>query len=110
MKSAIGDLTQRIREEFDEAPGLEITVEEGVRFWAHDADTCSKGLSALHNAGFLVRTRDGRYHRARGNSTTHGHDLSMESTRSTSLSKPRIVESETVLRIPSRTGADEKNR
>ena len=64
MKPPIGALTQRIREEFDEAPGLQITVEEGVRFWALDAETCAKVLSALHQAGFLVRTQDGRYHRA----------------------------------------------
>ena len=64
MKPAIGVLTQRIREEFDEAPGLQISVEQGVRFWAVDAETCAMVLSALHNAGFLVRTQDGRYHRA----------------------------------------------
>ena len=66
MKPAIGVLTQRIREEFGEAPGLQITVEEGVRFWALDAETCAMVLSALHNAGFLVRTQDGRYQRAPG--------------------------------------------
>ena len=65
MKLAIGVLTQRIREEFDEAPGLQITVEQGVRFWAVDAETCAKVLSALHQAGFLVRTRDSCYHRAK---------------------------------------------
>jgi len=64
MKPAIGILTQPIREEFHETPGLEITVEEGVRFWTLDAETCANVLSALHQAGFLVRTRDGRYHRA----------------------------------------------
>ena len=63
MKPAIGVLTQRIREEFDEAPGLQITVEEGVRFWALDAETCAMVLSVLHHAGFLVRTEDGRYRR-----------------------------------------------
>ena len=66
MKPAIGVLKQRIRDEFDEAPGLQITVEEGVRFWAMDAETCAMVLSALHNEGFLVRTQDGRYHRAPG--------------------------------------------
>ena len=66
MKPAIGVLTQRIREEFGEAPGLRITVEEGVRFWTLDAETCAIVLSALHNAGFLVRTQDGRYQRAPG--------------------------------------------
>jgi len=66
MRPAIGVLIQRIREEFDEAPGLQITVEEGVRFWALDPETCAMVLSVLHNAGFLVRTQDGRYHRAPG--------------------------------------------
>jgi len=64
MTLALDLLTQRIREEFDEAPGLQISVEEGVRFWALDAETCAKVLSELHQAGFLVRAQDGRYHRA----------------------------------------------
>jgi hypothetical protein len=64
MTLAIDVLTQRIREEFDEVPGLQITVGEGVRFWALDAETCAKVLAALHHAGFLVRAQDGRYHRA----------------------------------------------
>jgi hypothetical protein len=59
MKPAIGVLTQRIREEFDEAPGLQITVEQGVRFWAVDAEICATVL-----AGFLARSQDGRYRRA----------------------------------------------
>jgi len=64
MKPVIDALIQRIREEFDEAPGLQITVEEGVRFWALDAETCAEVLVALHETGFLIRTQDGRYHRA----------------------------------------------
>ena len=64
MTLAFGVLTQRIREEFNEVPGLQITVQEGMRFWALDAYTCAKVLELLHEAGFLVRTRDGRYHRA----------------------------------------------
>ena len=64
MKPVIDLLIQRIREEFDEAPGLQITVEEGVRFWALDAATCAEVLVALHETGFLIRTQDGRYHRA----------------------------------------------
>jgi hypothetical protein len=64
MKPTTDRLRRRIREEFDEAPGLQITVEEGVRFWALDAVTCAAILADLHLAGFLTRTRDGRYHRA----------------------------------------------
>jgi hypothetical protein len=66
MKPAIGLLTQRIRKEFDEAPGLRITVEQGVRFWALDVETCASILSALHRAGFLIRTQDGQYRRTPG--------------------------------------------
>jgi hypothetical protein len=58
-------LAQRIREEFDEAPGLELTVTEGARFWALDADTCADVLTHLLESGFLVRARCGRYRRAR---------------------------------------------
>jgi hypothetical protein len=29
-------LTQRIREEFQESPGLRVTVDEGARFWGRD--------------------------------------------------------------------------
>ena len=64
MKPVIGVLIQRIRKEFDEAPGLQITVEEGVRFWAIDPETCAEVLFALHQTGFLIRAQDGRYHRA----------------------------------------------
>jgi len=37
MTPAIGVLIQRAREEFGEVSGLQITVEEGVRFWALDS-------------------------------------------------------------------------
>jgi hypothetical protein len=57
-------LTQRIRREFDEAPGLRLTVAEGVRFWSIDAETCADVLERLLQTGFLVRTADGRYQRA----------------------------------------------
>jgi len=57
-------LVQRIREEFEEAPGLEINIDEGARFWALDRDTCELVLARLHDINFLVRTGDGRYHRA----------------------------------------------
>ena len=66
MKPTIGALTQRIRDEFDEAPGLQITVEDDVRFWAMDAETCAMVLSALHSEGFLVGTQGDRYRRAPG--------------------------------------------
>lgn len=54
-------LVQRIREEFEAAPGLRITVDEGARFWAIDGETCQYVLTQLHEMGFLVKTHDGRY-------------------------------------------------
>jgi hypothetical protein len=36
------NLVQRMQEEFEEAPGLVITVERGARFWALDAETCER--------------------------------------------------------------------
>jgi hypothetical protein len=57
----VAKLVQRIREEFEEVPGLQISVREGARFWAIDTDICNYVLQALHDAGFLVKAPDGRY-------------------------------------------------
>lgn len=64
MTPTIGALVRRIRQEFDEAPGLQLTVVEAVRFWSLDAKTCADILERLLQTGFLVRTPDGRYQRA----------------------------------------------
>jgi len=54
-------LTQVIREEFDEAPGLRISVEEAARFWDLDEDACAQALARLSTAGFLAKGVDDRY-------------------------------------------------
>ena len=56
-------LVQRIQKEFEEAPGLAITVENGVRFWVLDAATCERVLTDLQAAGFLVKSADGHFRR-----------------------------------------------
>jgi hypothetical protein len=56
-------LVQRIQEEFEEAPGLVITVNQGARFWAIDAKTCERVLTRLQSAGFLVKAADGHFKR-----------------------------------------------
>jgi hypothetical protein len=61
---AIAKLVQHIREEFDEVPGLAITVDEGARFWAIDPDTCHHVLAQLQSMKVLMRTEDGRYRQA----------------------------------------------
>ncbi len=54
-------LVQLIREEFERAPGLRITVSEGARFWALDLPTCEHVLQELLRVGYLVMGADARY-------------------------------------------------
>jgi Fic family protein len=54
-------LVQRIREEFEEAPGLRFSVAEAARFWALDVATCERVLAQLLSSGFLARGSDDRY-------------------------------------------------
>ena len=56
-------LVQRIQKEFEEAPGLAITVDGGVRFWTLDAATCERVLTHLKATGFLVKSSDGHFRR-----------------------------------------------
>ncbi len=57
-------LTQRIREEFEETPGLALTVTEAARFWGLDEMTCRQVLGRLQTSGFLARDMFKRYRQA----------------------------------------------
>ena len=54
-------LVQRIREEFEDAPNLRMTVSEAARYWALDFATCERVLKELLRTGFLARGADERY-------------------------------------------------
>ena len=54
----------RVRAEFDEAPGLELTPAEAVRFWGLDEPTCEWVLDRLTQLRFLNRDANGRYRRS----------------------------------------------
>lgn len=54
-------LVQRIREEFEDAPNLRMTVSEAARFWGLDFITCDRVLTELLRMGFLARGADERY-------------------------------------------------
>jgi hypothetical protein len=54
-------LVQLIREEFEQAPDLRITVGEAARFWGLDLQTCERVLTELLRAGFLALGTDARY-------------------------------------------------
>lgn len=54
-------LVQLIREEFERAPDLRISVSEAARFWALDRSTCERVLAELLRVGFLALGADARY-------------------------------------------------
>lgn len=58
-------LLHRIRGEFQEMPGLRLTARQAQRLWGLDASACEALLGALIAAGFLKRTGDGAFVRAR---------------------------------------------
>jgi len=43
----------RIQRDFNEMPGLELTIGQAVRLWNLGADDCRNVLDALVDAGFL---------------------------------------------------------
>jgi hypothetical protein len=54
---------QRIRAEYLEMPGLQLTLEQAQRLWGLDEDTCARSLACLVESRFLVRTRRDLYAR-----------------------------------------------
>lgn len=65
--SANQPLLNRIRGEYLEMPGLRLTPAQAARLWAMDRDLATVLLSALTDAGFLVRVGGGQFVR-RGDS------------------------------------------
>ena len=54
---------RRVQAEFIEMPGLRLTEKQACRLWGLDAPSCGALLSALVDAKFLFRTRDGSFMR-----------------------------------------------
>jgi hypothetical protein len=54
----------RVRAEFLEMPGLQLTEAQAARLWSCDSATCSAVLSSLVESRFLVRTRNASFARA----------------------------------------------
>jgi hypothetical protein len=57
-------VTERVRGEFREMPGLTLTLAQAGRLWSLDAVTCADVLSYLVSTGFLCRRPDGAFSRA----------------------------------------------
>ena len=62
----IDQMLQRIQGEFVEMPGLRLTAAQAQRLWGLEPDVCSALLSALVEAKFLARTREGAFVRMEG--------------------------------------------
>ena len=57
------ELTQRIRAEYLEMPGLTLTLWQAMRLWNLDARVCLGVLDVLVQSGFLTETRHGAFRR-----------------------------------------------
>ena len=57
-------ITERVRGEFREMPGLTLTVAQAGRLWSLDVSTCNRVLDGLVEAGFLCRKANGAFCRA----------------------------------------------
>jgi hypothetical protein len=57
-------ITERVRGEFREMPGLSLTLAQAGRLWSLDAATCADVLSQLVNTGFLCQRTDGAFCRS----------------------------------------------
>jgi predicted transcriptional regulator of viral defense system len=60
----ISTLLTRVRSEYLEMPGLNLTEAQARRLWALDRDTCRVVLATLIKRGFLRRSPRGTYLRA----------------------------------------------
>lgn len=61
VSPAVEALLTRIRGEFREMPGLQLTFAQARLLWQLDAPTCSVLLQMLVDEGFLVGRPDGRF-------------------------------------------------
>ena len=49
----LASIVDRVRAEFVEMPGLELTLPQAVRLWGLGADDCRHVLDSLADSGFL---------------------------------------------------------
>ncbi|MGE3843184.1 MAG: hypothetical protein AB7I50_16555 [Vicinamibacterales bacterium] len=57
----LSTLEWRVRCEFVEMPGLQLTPAQGARLWSIDRETSETLLEGLTGSGFLRRTHHGTY-------------------------------------------------
>jgi hypothetical protein len=57
-------LVERVRGEFNEMPGLQLTVAQAARLWGLDVAACTNVIDTLVETAFLRRTHNGKIVRA----------------------------------------------
>ena len=62
----LAQLTDRVRAEFLEMPGLQLTAGQARRLWGLEEAVCDAILETLVQERFLRRTRDGAFARYDG--------------------------------------------
>ena len=62
--ASIADVLQRVRDEYEELPGLRLTPAQAQRLFGLEPAACAALLDALLNENFLSRTRDGVFVRS----------------------------------------------
>jgi len=50
---------ERVRAEYNEMPGLCLTLAQAARFWQLDQHSCERALEDLVREGYLVKGRSG---------------------------------------------------
>lgn len=58
------DLLRRVRSEFREMPGMRLTLDQAMRLWMLDRQTCTSVLDRLIGMGFLEMDVNHRYQKA----------------------------------------------
>jgi hypothetical protein len=51
----------RVRGEFREMPGMQLTIAQAARLWHLDPSKCEAVLNLLVNDGFLIQTAGGTF-------------------------------------------------
>jgi len=57
-------LADRVRGEYNEMPGLQLTIPQAARLWGLEPEACRDVVNLLIDAAFLRRTPDGTIVRA----------------------------------------------
>jgi hypothetical protein len=60
-RPCLDDLFRLVRGEYDEMPGLSLTMAQAQRLWTLDRTTCALVLGTLVETRFLRTTARGRY-------------------------------------------------